>query len=67
MLPSNEGALCSLDSSMFKTRLWLPIALLEVVPVLLELVELLRPAWLLLQLWLKRCQGTGINLPVVLY
>jgi hypothetical protein len=44
-----------------------PIALLEVVPVLLELVELLRPAWLLLQLWLKRCQGTGINLPVVLY
>jgi len=42
---SKEGALRSLDSSMFRTRLWPPIELLDPIPevVLLELLLALDP------------------------
>jgi len=56
---SNDGALCSFDSSIFKVRFCELIAL---DPVLLDALELLL---LLFQLWLKSCHGTGISLPVV--
>jgi hypothetical protein len=62
LLESKDGALRSLDSSIFKVRF--PPIPLPVVPATLELLV---PAWLRpLQLWLKSCHGTGINLPVML-
>lgn len=45
---------------MFKTRFWDPPNV-----VARELEVELAPDWLLLQLWLKSCQGTGMSLPVV--
>jgi len=62
LLASKEGALRSLDSSIFNTRGWPAVPMLE--PRLLELVparllELVKP-------WLNICQGTGTNLPVIL-
>ena len=53
MLASNEGALWSFDSSMLSVS----FGALPGVEVLL--------CWLLMP-WLKRCQGTGINFPVML-
>jgi len=57
LLESNDGALRSLDSSRFRVRV---CGLVEPMPAVDEWI----PEWPL-QLWLKSCQGTGINLPMV--
>jgi hypothetical protein len=50
-----------LDSSRLRTRFGLPRELL--LPSVLLLVLLPAPELLLLRLWLRSCQGTGIILP----
>jgi hypothetical protein len=64
LLESKDGALRNLESSIFNVRF--PAAPLPVVPATLELLVASAVEWpLLLQLWLKSCQGTGMSLPIV--
>jgi hypothetical protein len=51
-----------LDSSRLRTRFGLPREL--VLPSVLLLVLVPAAELLLLRLWLRSCQGTGISLPI---